>query len=165
MNDLSTLVSEQLVEALAGRGAYVNSLRALAGMHWMSAGERPGRVRHTIFRSLLHMNYWQDVTLARLRGEARPDPVRPEQQWPGREEPGNRGEWDAAVERFRAGMEGLQEAARAGDLARVVHPEKGETALAALLGVAQHNAYHMGQIVLLRRQLGAWPPPEPVDTW
>lgn len=163
MTELEQIVSQALVDALTGRSAYVNPLRALEGMHWMTAGDRPGRVRHSVYRMLNHVSFWQDLSLARLRGEERPAPATPAHGWPGREEPGNSKEWESAIARFRTGLEGMIEQARAGGFERVVHAGDGTTALAILQAVAQHNTYHLGQIVLVRRQLAAWPPPRRVD--
>lgn len=162
MTELEKTVSETLVQALVGRSHYVNVLHVLEGMHWMTAGDRPSRARHSVFRVLNHMSFWQNLALTGLRGEQKPPPPNPEQGWPGREEPGNREDWEKAIARFRTGLEGMIEQARAGNLERVVDPSRGTTAFAAIQMVAQHNAYHVGQIVLLRRQLAAWPPPQPL---
>jgi uncharacterized damage-inducible protein DinB len=46
-----------------------------------------------------------------------------------------------------------------------VHPAKGETVTDVLWQMVAHNSYHTGQIALLRRAFGFWPPPGGGDTW
>jgi uncharacterized damage-inducible protein DinB len=165
MSDLKSLVSQMLVDALHGKGSHVDTLGALEGLKWMDAGERPGRVRHSVYRTLNHMSFWQDLYVKRMRGEVVHGPEHAEGGWPGPEEPGSSRHWAAALERFRTGLEAMVEQARTGDLERVVDEKNGTTAVEAIHIIAAHNSYHLGQIVLLRRSQGAWPPPGGGDTW
>ena len=159
MTELETVLSQTLVNALTGGAVHLRTLQALEGLHWFSAGDRPGRARHSVFRTLNHMSFWQDAALAGLRGAQAPSPERNRKGWPGEEEPGSSKEWEAALARFRTGLEGMIEQAQAGGVERVADPVREKTALQVILSIANHNSYHLGQIVLLRRQLASWPPP------
>src|SRR5262245_30285605 len=113
------------------------------------------------------MTYCQDISLARLAGEP---PRRPESAalgWTAPEAPEDESDWQAAIACFAEGLRALE--ARVLDpeldLDSTVQPDRGVTAREEILMTQGHNSYHFGQIVLLRQELGAWPPPRGGDTW
>jgi uncharacterized damage-inducible protein DinB len=66
--------------------------------------------------------------------------------------------WDESIRRFQADRQALQELAADPDVdlnARIPHGA-GQTYLREIVLVADHNAYHIGQLVLVRRLLGVW---------
>ncbi len=70
-----------------------------------------------------------------------------------------RNAWARSVKAFQADRQALLDMAADPTtdlLARVPHDPKGPTNLDELLLVADHNAYHLGQMIILRRLLGAW---------
>jgi len=124
------------------------------------AAARPFPGAHSIWEIVLHMTGWQDEVLRRTEGAA---PGFPEEgDWPEVREPSEE-RWQAARDALRASTERLQ-AAVAGltedDLDRKVGVARdrplgaGVTLYDTLHGIVQHNAYHSGQIALLRRALG-----------
>lgn len=164
------MLSRLLRNGLEGRGAHVNTVSALAGLEWAAAGERPESSPYSVWQLLNHMIYWQDFLLARLRGAAPPVPEQAVESWPGGERPNSSDEWAAALSQFQAGLaEALQAAGQDSSAGQdliaglATRPEHSRAeAIAQIIG---HNSYHLGQIVLLRRMLGAWPPPGGGDTW
>jgi uncharacterized damage-inducible protein DinB len=72
---------------------------------------------------------------------------------------------DGAVERFNQGLTVVQGLINPDTLDEVLPNWAYRTRSEAIALVAAHNSYHIGQIVLLRRMLGAWPPPTGGDTW
>lgn len=156
--------SRVLRNALAGRGAHLQPARALAGLPWERAGERPAGSPHTIWQILSHMIFWQDFILAQLRGEDPPFPEHAADSWPGAEAPASEAEWRAAVEHFTRGLDEAMRHTRR-DLESELSSRPGRTRAESLVALAQHNSYHAGQVILLRRMLGAWPPPGGGDTW
>ena len=86
-------------------------------------------------------------------------PSWPKGYWPITDAPPSPEAWDRSVAAFRAdrkAMEQLVANAKTDLYSKIPHGE-GQTILREALLVADHNAYHLGQIVLLRRLLGAWP--------
>ena len=82
----------------------------------------------------------------------------PDDYWPRSAKPASRAAWNASVRRFladRRAMERLVRNPKADLFARILHGT-GQTILREALIVADHNAYHVGQLVLLRRLLGGW---------
>ena len=158
---------EALREHLYGVNSHLHTLHALEGLDPSAAGERVAAAPHTIFQILHHMIYWQDITLARLRGENPERPTSVALGWETPAGPEDGSDWEAAVaclaEGLRAfeGMLGDPEF----DLDGVADPVRSQTAREEILMLQAHNSYHLGQIVMLRQELGSWPPPRGGDTW
>ena len=156
-----------IVAQLYGVNSHLHVVHALEGLAPEKAGARVAPGSHTIFQILHHMIYWQDIALARLRGERPGRPGSAELGWTAPAAPEDASDWEAAVASLAEGLRGLEALVleREIDLERPVQPERGTSAREELLMVAGHNSYHLGQIVQLRRQLDAWPPPRGGDTW
>jgi uncharacterized damage-inducible protein DinB len=153
---------EALLRALSGEGAHVGAGKVLAGLDHERAGARPEGAPHTAFQIVNHLVFWQDHALAWLAGEKPPTPAHDAESWPGPERPADRAAWEEAAARFAAGLARLRRHAGEDDLAARRGPK---TVLYILQVVAAHNSYHLGQVVFLRQQLGAWPPPGGGFTW
>src|SRR5262249_31684186 len=85
-------------------------------------------------------------------------PAWPEGYWPKTEKPPSDEAWKksiAAVKKDAAEMQKLVENPKTDLYAKIPHGT-GQNVLREALLVADHNAYHIGQLVLLRRLLGAW---------
>jgi uncharacterized damage-inducible protein DinB len=82
----------------------------------------------------------------------------PADYWPSRPAPRAAGAWTTSLARYRRDLAALQRLARNPriDLTAAVPNGTGQTYLREILLVADHTAYHVGQIVALRRQLGVW---------
>jgi len=82
----------------------------------------------------------------------------PADYWPSSPEPGDAKAWDASVDAYRQDRNALQEMIRDPqcDLYAKVPAGNDQTFLREFLLVADHTAYHVGQLVTVRRLLGAW---------
>jgi len=158
---------EALREQVYGVNSHLHLLHALEGLDPALAGARVPGAPHTIFQILHHMIYWQDITLARLRGE---NPERPRSStlgWRTPLAPEDPSDWEAAVACLAEGLRALEDrlAEEAFDLGRSADVPRGTSAREEILMLQGHNSYHLGQIVMLRHQLGSWPPPRGRDAW
>ena len=158
---------QAIVNQLYGVNSHAHLLHALEGLTARQAGQRTGPGPHTIFQVLHHMVYWQDLTLARLRGEKPAYPGSAELGWATPESPEDASDWEAAVASLAEGLRALEELVLDPrfDLDAVPDPARASSAREELFMVMGHNSYHLGQIVQLRRGLVAWPPPRGGDTW
>jgi uncharacterized damage-inducible protein DinB len=152
---------EGLIRLLDGTGAHAPTVGSLEGLDEEMAAARPEGWPHSCHDMLLHVVYWQDLFLARLEGGPAPFPATAAEGWPS---PG-RNRWSDTVGRFARGLEAAKGLARSTDPDERIEGWRGVRRGEGLSIVAQHNSYHLGQIVLLRRVLGAWPPPGGGDTW
>lgn len=132
---------------LGGQGI-ASTERMLAGLSLATALRRLPNVPFTIYGLLWHLELCQDLLLQALLEEASEVRFPPaDEQWP-HADPSEE-EWDDLISRLRAGLyEASELAASPEDL-----PERDREILE---DIAAHNAYHWGQVVLLRRALGDW---------
>jgi hypothetical protein len=150
---------EHLLYLLRGGGAHLHFDAAVAGLAPELRGARVSGVPHTAWRLLDHMRIAQWDILEFSRNPKHVSPPFPEGYWPKGDAPPDPAAWDRSVAAFRADLQAMQDlvADPATELyARIAHGD-GQTVLREALLVADHNAYHLGQLVMLRRCLGAWP--------
>jgi uncharacterized damage-inducible protein DinB len=159
------IVRTVMIRALKGERGHVNTERGLLGLSWQLAGKRAEGMPHTIFRLVQHMNYWQEYCLELIEGGNPPFPSRAADSWPGTDEPAGRLEWEETVNRFTKGLARAIQLAESCDFAQRIAARPESTILDYLQSIASHNSYHLGQVALIRRILGAWPPPGGGDTW
>ena len=148
----STRLADQLERSVRGGAWHGPAL--LPALEGITAGEalaRPVAGAHTIHELVWHSAFWIDVARERLLGLPA-KPLLPESDWPAAGEATTAG-WEAARARLEQAHRGLHAELHALPDARLDDPVSGSdpTMRGLLLGLVQHNAYHAGQIVLLRR--------------
>jgi uncharacterized damage-inducible protein DinB len=151
-----------------GAHSYISTGSALAGLSTADADRRPSGAPHSIAEIVAHMDFWQGWFLDRCDGTATPIAAPASAGWP----PVAEGEWDVVRARFESGF--ARAIALAKDASRIdsaIAPPIELASLArytvrdALTHVALHNAHHLGQVITLRQQSGAWPPQGGSWTW
>jgi uncharacterized damage-inducible protein DinB len=167
------MTERALSELLYGQGAHANTLACVADVPLDLASRHPDHSPHSIWQLVCHMNFWMDYELKRIRGEKPAYPAHASESWPANMAPSTAEEWQDAIVRFG---ELLAELARLADsppnaLAEEVaamhpgHTKHSSSLQAVLWQTLVHNSYHIGQIAMLRRTFGAWPPAGGGDTW
>jgi hypothetical protein len=149
---------EHVLYLLRGGGAHVSFEDAIAGLPEKLRGVRPAGLPHSPWRLLEHMRICQWDILEFSRNPRHVSPKFPAGYWPEGDAPPDAAAWDGSVLAFEADLQAMQDlvADPAIDLcARIPHGD-GQTILREALLVADHNAYHLGQLVIVRRLLGAW---------
>jgi hypothetical protein len=149
---------EHVLYLLGGGGAHLDFEAAVAGLPAELRGAKPPGLPHTPWRLLEHLRLAQWDILEFSRNPKHVSPVFPDGYWPRGDAPPDPAGWDRSIESFRADLQAMQNlvADPANDLlARIPHGQ-GQTLLREALLVADHNAYHLGQLVTVRRLLGAW---------
>ena len=161
--------AKTLRELLRGKGAHVDPLASAEGLSVALAGRRLAGVEHTIWQLVWHMNYWMEYELRSLAGPEQPFPEHASESWPENSLPASQEAWSAEVGRLRRQVGELiswaDRVASEGIGDHIVHPAKGESVLDILWQITAHNSYHTGQVALLRRAFGAWPPTGGGDSW
>jgi len=150
---------EDVLVLLRGGRAHVGFERAVANLPEDLRGKKPRGAPYTPWQQLEHMRICQWDILEYIRNPQHISPDWPQGYWSKEASPA-RGAWAKAVKAFQADRQALVDLAAnpSTDLLTRVPPgdPEGVTILHELLLVADHNAYHLGQIVILRRLLGAW---------
>ena len=149
---------DQLVELLTGGNAHVDWKTAFARIPPKLRGVRPPGAGHSIWELLEHMRIAQWDTLEFSRDPKHVSPDWPAGYWPKTQAPENAKAWDESVKSFArdlAAMKKLIANPRTNLFARIPHGT-GQSILREALLVADHNAYHLGQVLTVRRMLGNW---------
>ena len=156
--DPTASLREHLLYLLRGGGAHVDFERAVAGLDPGLRGARPDGLPHTPWRLVEHMRIAQRDILEFSRDPRHVSPAWPDGYWPDGDGPPDPGAWDRSVAAFQADLRAMQGlvADPSVDLFAPLPHGEGQTVLREALLVADHNAYHLGQLVVVRRLLGAW---------
>ncbi len=167
------MADKTLRELVYGKGAHVDPVACIEDISAALATRAVEGYPHSIWQIVEHMNYWMEYDLRKMAGE---DPRYPDhaiESWSAHPNPASDELWHAVASRFGQLLTRMATLAESdsGTLERVVR-ELGspEAARESTVGVmlwklVAHNSYHLGQIALLRRQMGAWPPRRGGDTW
>lgn len=137
--------------------AHLKLDHALADLPAELRGVRPAGLPHSVWELLGHIRLTQADLADFMDDPAYEEPRWPEGYWPSGPEP-TEAEWDDALAAIAADRGRLQAlATRPGlDLTARIPKGSGQTYLRTLLVALDHESYHVGQIVLTRRLLGAW---------
>jgi hypothetical protein len=157
--DTDRVLRDHLIYLLRGGGAHLDFDAAIADLPPnLRGGKLPG-LPHTPWRLLEHMRICQWDILEFSRNPKYVELKFPDDYWPTGDAPPDDAAWDRSIESFRANLKAMQDlvADPATDLFAPIPHGDGQTVLREALLVADHNAYHLGQLVTVRRLLGAWP--------
>jgi uncharacterized damage-inducible protein DinB len=151
---------EQLAELLAWRGAHADYPAAVRGFAPRLRSVVPDGWAHSAWQLVEHIRLAQADILEFCVSRRYKEKSWPEGYWPRSPRPSNAGAWAASISAYRRDLRALQQLARNQriDLMAPVPNGDGQTYFRELLLVADHTAYHVGQLVALRRQLGNWNP-------
>lgn len=149
---------EHLISLLRGGNAHVDFESAIKALPVALRGKRPKGSPHSPWELLEHIRIAQSDILEFSRDAAHQSPAWPEGYWPKTPAPPTANAWAKSVKQFRDDLNAMCELVEnpATDLfAKIPHGD-GQTILREALLIADHNAYHLGQFVIVRRLLGAW---------
>ncbi|MBI2187757.1 MAG: DinB family protein [Acidobacteria bacterium] len=156
---MSDPVREQLARLLDWEEAHVGFDRAVDGIPAAMRGAHAGGFEHTPWQLLEHMRIAQDDILDFCVNDHYAQTMQwPDDYWPASPQPPNDAAWRKSVDAFTQSREKLKALAReVKDLTEPVPTgTRNQTYLRAMLLVADHAAYHVGQLVAVRRALGIW---------
>lgn len=149
---------EHVIKLLEGGNAHATFDSAVKGFPAEKTGVRPKGLPYSGWELLEHMRIAQnDILRFSLSGDYE-SPKWPEAYWPEEKAPGSDSAWARSVKAFRKDLAEFEKLIRdpKQDLYRKFPWGDGQTLLREALLIADHNAYHIGQLVLVRRLLGGW---------
>ena len=153
-------IRDHLARALAWQEAHVGFDKAVAGIPADRRGARSPGYSHSLWQQIEHIRIAQeDILEFCVNADYVHTRKWPDDYWPATPEPHSAAAWDDSLAAFARDREAMQRVAReTPDLAAPVPTGNSkQTYLRAILLVIDHGAYHVGQIVDLRRALGIWP--------
>ncbi len=149
-------LQQHLVNVLSMEGAHVSFDEAIENFPKDLRGKKPSGAPHTPWQLLEHLRIAQSDILEFSRDAKHKSPQWPEGYWPKSEAPPNEAAWDKSVAAFRRDLEAMKKLvlhARDEQLYAPIPHGDGQTLLREALLVADHNAYHLGQLVFDRKTL------------
>jgi DinB superfamily len=149
---------EHLVNLLSGGGAHAKFDEVVKDMPEKLRGVKPEGLPHSAWMLLEHLRLAQEDILEFSISAKYKSRTWPQDYWPESEAPPNANAWDKSIQQFHKDLKALQDLVSnpKTDLFASIPWGEGQTILREALLVADHNAYHVGQLVDLRRLLGAW---------
>jgi hypothetical protein len=149
---------EHLVNLLKGGHAHLDFDAAINGVPKDLRGAKPKGLPHTCWRLVEHMRIAQWDILRFSIDPKHVSPSFPDGYWPEGDSPPSDKAWDQSVAQFRADLRAMVDLVSdpSSDLFTPFPYGQGQTLLREAMLVADHNAYHLGQLVTIRRFLGAW---------
>jgi uncharacterized damage-inducible protein DinB len=154
----SDALRQHVLDLLRGRNAHADFDTVVADFPSRMRGVKPPGAPHTAWQLLEHMRIAQSDILEFSRDAKHKSPPWPEGYWPKTEAPPSAASWNNSLRSFRADLKATAKlvADKKTDLFAQIPHGTGQTILREVLLVADHNSYHLGQLVLLRRLLGTW---------
>ena len=156
--DINKSVREHVLSVLRGGHAHVRPEEVLLRFPEKLRGKKVRGAPHTAWELLEHMRITQHDILDFCVNPKYEEMTWPDNYWPSSAEPPSATAWDESVSAFRedrAALEALADDESIDLFAKIPHGD-GQTYIREILLVADHNAYHLGQLVAVRQQLGAW---------
>ncbi len=156
MPDHTQALREHLLALLGGGNAHVKFEDAIKDFPPGLRGKKVRNLPYTAWQLLEHMRLAQADILDFSINREYKERQFPADYWPKSAAPPDAAAWDDSVRSFRADLRRMEKLAKEGDLFARIPWGDGQTLLREVLVLADHNAYHLGQLLLLRRLLGAW---------
>ena len=157
--DKDKALREHVLYLLDGGGAHAKFDEVVADIPPKLLGQKPAGLPHSLWMLLEHLRIAQRDILEFSRNPKHASPKWPEGYWPAAEASPSAAAWSASVEKFRQDLKAMQDLVKdpKTDLFAKIPWGDGQTVLREVLLLADHNAYHLGQMLDVRRLLGAWP--------
>lgn len=155
--EFSTLI-KNLVDLIVKGNAHVSLDDALENIPFSLLGKKPGNLPYSIWQIVEHMRIAQWDLLEFSRNAKHISPQWPEGYWPKETAPQLKEEWDKCIAQIHADRKSFIELIEhAGDnLYKPFKYGNGQSLLKEALVLADHNSYHTGEIIIIRRLLNAW---------
>jgi uncharacterized damage-inducible protein DinB len=158
MSETDRSLREHLANLLDGRGAHVDLAAAIDKLSFDDLGKTAEGAPWTLWQLFEHIRIAQWDILEFSRSAEHQSPEWPKGYWPESEAPRDAAAWDESVASFRRDLQAMKELVLdpGVDLhAKIPHGD-GQTVLREAMLVADHNAYHLGQMVLVMKMHGCW---------
>jgi len=155
VDDHERILRDQLIAQLEGGQAYLPVVKILEGFPVKQAGSHIDGVKHTPWELLEHLRIAQWDILFFTVDPNHVTPPWPQDHWPKKSAPDSDAAWSKSVATFLAELEQVKALALNPEipLFETIPHGTGQTYLREILLVADHNAHHLGQLILLRRAL------------
>jgi hypothetical protein len=147
---------KELKKLLSGGGAHVGFNEATLDIPFALLGERPHALPYSIWQLVEHIRIAQWDMLEFSKDDNHKSPKWPDEYWPKETAPTDKDSWNKALMQIDDDLKAFIELIQQRDLYEPIAQGSGQSILREALQIADHNAYHIAEIVVLRRLLGIW---------
>jgi hypothetical protein len=154
--DNEQLLIDELIRVLQGGGAHAKLSDALSGIPHEAIGQRPHNLPYSIWQLAEHIRIAQWDMLEFCKNASHQSPKWPDDYWPKEAEPKDKSAFEQTVAQIAKDQEEFISLLQQGDLYLKLPHGEGQTLLREALQMADHNAYHTAEIIVLRRLLNCW---------
>jgi hypothetical protein len=157
-SSMPAAIVENLIDLFEKANAHASLDEALKNMPFNLLGEKPGDLPYSVWQLAEHIRIAQWDILEFSRNPGHKSPNWPEGYWPKEIVPASVAEWESSIDRIQKDREAFINLLKnAGDgLDKPFEHGSGQSLLREALLLADHNSYHTGEIIILRRLLKAW---------
>jgi uncharacterized damage-inducible protein DinB len=156
-------MQDQIINAIAsgfqGKWTHINPKKALAGLTPTIAKIKPTNNAHSCWELLHHIVVWQDAINSHIQGESIDwNEIEETDNWPTMEVMKDASNFDNLLNRFSSGIEKAIVLLNSADFSQTSTGMPELSIIKLFLVLLQHNSYHIGQIITIRKCIGDWPP-------
>jgi uncharacterized damage-inducible protein DinB len=152
------VAAEELVNLLTKEQAHISLEKSIEGLKPENRTKKPKAGLHSVWDELEHIRIAQEDILKYMIDPKWISPSWPEEYWPSEQLTILDQEWNKSVNQCISDREAITGiiSKYKDDLTKIIPHTKSHTYLREILIAAQHNSYHIAQIVFIRKILGDW---------
>jgi hypothetical protein len=150
------ILIKEVIKLLEGGSAHATLKDALEGLPANLRGAKPSNLPYSIWQLAEHIRIAQWDMLEFSKDGDHQSPKWPDEYWPKEAEPADDAAWDKTIKQINADLDEFIELVKTADLYTPIPHGSGQNILREALQIADHNAYHIAEIIVIRRLLGAW---------
>jgi hypothetical protein len=156
MENQHEILITELIKLLNGRGAHASLDEALDNLPAKLRGIKPDNLPYSIWQLVEHIRIAQWDMLKFSHDEKHESPIWPEGYWVKETAPEDDKAWDKSLKQIGDDKEEFIKLLKSGEIYKAIPHGEGQSILREALQIADHNAYHTAEIIIIRRLLGAW---------
>lgn len=156
MKDEHDILIAELIKLLNGGGAHASLDDALDGLPAKLSGVKPDNLPYSIWQLVEHIRIAQWDMLKFSKDEKHESPKWPDEYWVKDVAPNDDDEWIKSLKQIRDDRNEFIDLLRSGEIYKAIPHGQGQSILREALQIADHNAYHTAEIIVIRRLLGDW---------
>ena len=146
----------ELIKLLKGGSAHASLDHALGGLSPKFRGVKPDNLPYSIWQLVEHIRIAQWDMLKFSEHEKHESPEWPEGYWVKDVAPKDDAEWESSLKQIKDELNEFIDLLKSGDIYKAIPHGDGQSILREALQIADHNAYHTAEIIVIRRLLGDW---------
>jgi len=156
MDNQHKILVNELTKLLLGGNAHASFHDAIKGLKPELRGVKAPNMPYSIWQLVEHIRIAQWDMLQFSKDANHESPKWPDNYWPKESAPASEDMWKGALEQIDSDLDEFIELLEHSDIYQPLEHGDGQSILREALQIADHNAYHIGEIIAVRRVLGDW---------